>query len=100
MIRSFHYAAHGALVGRGDSRDGQLARWADAWYATMSATFLREYRTATAGTGLTPDAADGFAILLDALLLQKAVYELRYELSARPDWLPIPLRGIRDALGG
>jgi maltose alpha-D-glucosyltransferase/alpha-amylase len=100
MIRSFHYAAHGALVGRGDSRDGQLARWADAWYATMSATFLREYRTATAGTELTPDAADGFAILLDALLLQKAVYELRYELSARPDWLPIPLRGIRDALGG
>ena len=98
MIRSFHYAAHGALVGRGDSSTGQLARWADVWYATMAAAFLREYRAATAGTALTPEAGEGFVVLLDALLLQKAVYELRYELSARPDWLPIPLRGIRDAL--
>jgi maltose alpha-D-glucosyltransferase/alpha-amylase len=99
MIRSFHYAAHGALVGRGDPDRGQLARWADLWFATISVAFLRAYREATAGTGLLPTTEVAVAHLLDALLLQKAVYELRYELSARPDWLPIPMRGIRDALG-
>ena len=100
MIRSFHYAAHGALVGRGDPVAGDLAGWADAWYASVTRAFLHQYRVATAGTQLLPTDETHLAHLLDALLLQKAVYELSYELSSRPDWLPIPMRGIRDALGG
>jgi maltose alpha-D-glucosyltransferase/alpha-amylase len=100
MLRSFHYAAHGALIGRGDPATGELSRWADLWYASVAATFLRTYRAAVDGTELLPASEDGMEHLLDALLLQKAVYELQYELSARPDWLPIPIRGIRDALDG
>jgi maltose alpha-D-glucosyltransferase/alpha-amylase len=100
MIRSFHYAAHGALVGRGDPDTGHLAAWADVWYTSVAAAFLHEYRAATEGTQLLPGDETRLARLLDALILQKAIYELRYELSTRPDWLPIPMRGIRDALGG
>ena len=52
---------------------------------------------AAGGTGLLPDDDAATAILLDVLLLQKATYELRYELGARPDWVTIPLRGL-DAI--
>jgi len=97
MIRSLHYAAHGTLIERGDA-GGELSRWADAWYAETSVAYLRGYRTAIVGSGLMPEDENAAAILLDALVLGKAAYELRYELSARPDWLAIPLRGIASAL--
>jgi len=97
MIRSLHYAAHGTLIERGDAGD-ELARWADAWYAESAIAFLRGYRGAVLETDLLPEDEHAVAVLLDALVLGKAAYELRYELSARPDWLAIPLRGISGAL--
>ena len=47
---------------------------------------------------LVPADRDDLALLLDTSLLEKAIYELAYELNNRPDWVAIPLRGIRDLL--
>ena len=103
MIRSFHYAAFGALIER-NGRDGEAAtatlrRWSRFWYGWVAATFLRGYRDATAGAAFLPRDDESTAILLDALILAKASYELRYELNARPDWVGIPLAGIEELLG-
>ena len=98
MIRSLHYAAHGALVLRGDQERSELDRWAEAWYVEAAASFLRGYLAETEGTALLPATDAALAILLDVLLLQKASYELRYELGARPEWVGIPLRGLEAIL--
>ncbi len=98
MIRSLHYAAVGALVVRGEPQRSALDAWAEAWYVESAAAFLRGYFRETDATGILPRTDDARVILLDVLLLQKAAYELTYELSARPDWLTIPLRGIADIL--
>jgi maltose alpha-D-glucosyltransferase/alpha-amylase len=98
MMRSLHYAAVGALVVRGEPQRSSLDAWAEAWYVESAAAFLRGYFAETDGTGILPSTDDARIALLDVLLLQKAAYELTYELSARPDWLTIPLRGIADLL--
>jgi trehalose synthase-fused probable maltokinase len=98
MIRSLHYAAVGALVVQGERRRSALDAWAEAWYMESAAAFLRGYFLETDATGILPPTDEAREVLLDVLLLQKAAYELQYELSARPDWLTIPLRGIADIL--
>lgn len=98
MIRSLHYAAVGALVVQGEPQRSALDVWAEAWYVETAAAFLRGYFRETDDTGILPAADEDRETLLDVLLLQKAAYELQYELSARPDWLTIPLRGIADIL--
>jgi maltose alpha-D-glucosyltransferase/alpha-amylase len=114
MLRSFDYAAHselarqieGALVSRDDAP--ALAGWARWWQHWVSARFLAAYlerlgwRDGGDGGegGLLPPAADDLATLLDVYLLEKAIYELRYELNNRPDWVAIPLAGILELLGG
>jgi maltose alpha-D-glucosyltransferase/alpha-amylase len=102
MIRSFHYAAYGSLllaeIGasiRGEDAEA-LVPWVRFWYRWVSAAFLDGYQGATDGAAFLPaDPADR-AVLLDAFLIQKACYELVYELNNRPDWVAIPLRGIID----
>jgi maltose alpha-D-glucosyltransferase/alpha-amylase len=54
----------------------------------------------TAGRAFLPSADEDWAVLLDALLLQKAFYEVDYELNNRPDWLMTPLEGIAAILSG
>ncbi|HEY3247746.1 MAG TPA: maltose alpha-D-glucosyltransferase [bacterium] len=106
MIRSFHYAAYTALVAversglaRGETL-AALERWAEFWSLWTSATFLRSYLL-TAGTApFIPGSRRELTALLDALLLEKAVYELGYELNHRPAWVPIPLRGITQLMRG
>ncbi len=104
MIRSFQYAAQGALFDpsiRQDVRSQDAAAlepWLAWWSSAVAESFLRGYRAAAADAVFVPETDAEFARLLDAFLLEKAVYELGYELNNRPDWLPIPLRGIRDLL--
>jgi maltose alpha-D-glucosyltransferase / alpha-amylase len=104
MIRSFHYAASGALLrlteaGAIPPADAlRLDGWAQHWYVWVAAAFLAGYRTAVAGADFLPGDPDEWAILLDALLLQKAFYELSYELNNRPEWVSIPLQGIVSLL--
>jgi maltose alpha-D-glucosyltransferase / alpha-amylase len=106
MLRSFDYAARYALAvhvddaapATGDPGRGPLEQRARSWYWWVSATFLREYlRAAEDGQSLLPQGEE-LPLLLDALLLEKAVYELGYELGDRPEWIEIPLRGILELL--
>ena len=50
---------------------------------------------ASAPIPLVPDDPDRFTLALDLYIVEKAVYEVRYELDNRPDWLHIPLGGLR-----
>jgi trehalose synthase-fused probable maltokinase len=102
MLRSFSYAAHAALFERAQDRvevAAALDPWARAWHTFVSAAFLRAYRTAAAGAPFAPADAGTFERLLDVLLLDKALYELLYELNNRPAWLRIPIWSILALLG-
>jgi maltose alpha-D-glucosyltransferase/alpha-amylase len=100
MLRSFHYAAASALIdGRVRPGDADaLAPWADVWWYWVSRSFLDAYRAAAAPSGLLPRSVQETRLLLDCYQIEKALYELAYELNHRPAWLRIPLRGIRSLL--
>jgi len=104
LLRSFHYAAYFALFARdrgGPVRPEDIATlepWARIWYIWVSATFLKAYLDSTSGVPFLPEARDELEVMLDASLLEKAIYELGYELNNRPDWVRIPLVGILDLL--
>ena len=100
MLRSFSYAAFSGLdryltddAGAADD-DGRLSAWSVCWRNSVSAEFLRVYRqTLAVKPELLPSPPQAQR-LLDAYLLEKALYELLYELDNRPAWLQIPLAGI------
>jgi maltose alpha-D-glucosyltransferase/alpha-amylase len=100
MLRSFDYAIHAArreLTARAVVAPGEteaLGRWGRLWYLESAAAFLRAYLETTRGTGIVPADEGHLRLLLDVYLLDKAVYELRYELGHRPGWARIPLHGI------
>jgi len=100
MIRSFEYVAAYA-VRHGPMRTEDvpaLLPWAGLWRRWASASFLRGYFDAAGDAPYLPKGQDSFAAMLDFYLLDKAIYELRYELNNRPDWVGIPLEGIRRRL--
>ena len=104
MIRSFHYATHAALRAQTSviSRPEDLPvlkEWAQAWYYWVSATFLKSYLELMADTPILPQNRENMQVLLDAYLLDKAIYEVNYELNNRPDWVGLPLEGILQVLG-
>jgi maltose alpha-D-glucosyltransferase / alpha-amylase len=100
MMRSFQYAAYSALWQPAMRSEDVpfLERWADLWYRQMSSIFLQSYLKTTAGAIFVPQNADDLQVLLEAYLLDKAVYEIGYELNNRPDWVVIPIRGIKHIL--
>jgi trehalose synthase-fused probable maltokinase len=104
MLRSFHYAAFTAFLRRAEGADGPksaaLECWARHWQASASAAFLKAYLSAARGAAFLPHEPAEIETLLRAFLLDKAVYELGYELNNRPDWVKIPLQGIQDVVGG
>ncbi len=102
MIRSFHYAAHGPILTKAGKQGADvdyLQHWADLWYFYVSGTFLNAYIQEVDGADFVPQDKEDFALLLQTFLLEKAVYEMGYELNNRPDWLMIPARGIEQLLG-
>jgi maltose alpha-D-glucosyltransferase/alpha-amylase len=99
MIRSFHYAAHSAVLGQSSpmpktEESPTLDRWAEFWYTWVSASFLKSYLSGMEQTRLLPSDPEQLKIILDAYLLEKVIYEIGYELNNRPDWLKVPLEGI------
>ena len=103
MLRSFHYAAHTALgqARRSDGADDVLlAPWAERWAQEIGDLFLGSYLATASGAPFLPQHPDTLTLLLEACLLEKATYEVCYELNNRPDWAHIPLRGIARILDG
>ena len=100
MMRSFQYAAYSALWQPAMRTEDVpfLERWADLWYRQMSSVFLQSYLETTTGADLRPAKHEDLQVLLEAYLLDKAVYEIGYELNNRPDWVVIPIRGIKHIL--
>ena len=102
MIRSFSYAAYSGLdrspaTGADSTHSRRIdnpTAWAVFWQNSVSASFLDVYReTMAVNPALLPSPTQSQAMLA-AYLLEKALYELLYELNNRPDWLHIPLAGI------
>lgn len=97
MVRSYSYAAYAGLFAAcGDdealaARLDPVARW---WQAEAGRAFVEAYRTAVGPAPFVPAGDGEFRTLLEAFVVEKATYELRYELNHRPGWLRIPLRGI------
>jgi maltose alpha-D-glucosyltransferase/alpha-amylase len=101
MMRSFQYAAYSALWQPAMRPEDIpfLERWADLWYRQMSSVFLQSYLKTTKGASFIPSREADLQVLLEAYLLDKAVYEVGYELNNRPGWVVIPIRGIKHILG-
>ena len=97
MLRSFSYAA---LTGLGAATQvrpddfNRLSPWADVWETWVSAAFLRSYLAIAREQPFMPSHPDDVDVLLQAFVLDKALYELGYELNNRPDWVHIPLTGL------
>ena len=90
MLRSFAYASSASRI----LRDAPVP---DAWEGAARERFLDGYFTEV-DAGLLPASEAGIRQLLAIFELEKAVYELRYELNNRPDWVPIPVSGIARLL--
>jgi maltose alpha-D-glucosyltransferase / alpha-amylase len=101
MLRSFEYAGWSALHKLAD-RDSEgyqrLLPHADAWRQLVQLTFLENYQEAIAGCASYPADPAEVDRLLGLFLLDKVLYEIRYEAANRPAWLRIPLSGLAAIL--
>jgi maltose alpha-D-glucosyltransferase / alpha-amylase len=104
MLRSFHYASNvaaftdqmGGLIREEDV--AHLEPWVRYWYGWVAAMYLKGYLGIVEGSTVVPSKSTDLHLLLDVHLLEKAVYELSYELNNRPRWVGIPLQGIYDLI--
>jgi trehalose synthase-fused probable maltokinase len=99
MLRSFQYAAWAPVLGRPTEEEVDLRPWAEAWARFVGAAFLGSYLEAAQGLGNLLSERDSVEALLEVHLLEKALYEVRYELASRPGWVRIPLAGLLALIG-
>ena len=98
MLRSFSYAAHAALLRReagAPNPEGGVKALAD-WEREAVHYFLEGYGKAVKGLASVPADPASFKATLDLFLIEKALYELRYEIANRPELGRIPLRGLLE----
>lgn len=103
MLRSFHYAAATGLtewVDVGEEPDAELVALADAWDQRSRAAFLAGYASVEGIDALLPSDPEARLAVLSAFELDKAVYEVGYELGYRPEQASIPLSGIDRLIRG
>jgi maltose alpha-D-glucosyltransferase / alpha-amylase len=101
MVRSYSYAAYAALFAfttHAPADFDLLEGWADAWQYWTAEAFLDGY-LATASNAVFLPRGRAWTTLFSALTLDKALYELEYEMNHRPDWVRIPLLGIERLIG-
>lgn len=104
MIQSFYYVSHVAL--RNEVETGLIRpenrqlmqQWAQFFHAWASLAFIKQYLATAEGAAFLPNTYQELQVLLDAYLLEKAVYELGYELTYRPGWVDIPLQRVIELL--
>jgi maltose alpha-D-glucosyltransferase / alpha-amylase len=102
MLRSFHYAAYSRLFSGevGPDDPSVLEPWVLFWYRWVSAAYLAGYFL-MAGPGeprILPERFEESGLLLETFLLEKAVYEIGYELDHRPEWVKLPVQGLVQLL--
>ncbi len=99
ILRSLDYAAKTVTARHDEPGDSELVRsFCAAWSEWIGASFLKGYLSDPGVRQYLPSSNEGIAHLLNGCLLEKALYEVRYELGNRPDWLHVPLRGIFELL--
>ncbi|HEX8311404.1 MAG TPA: putative maltokinase, partial [Chthoniobacteraceae bacterium] len=98
MLRSFHYASHVALSRQRPEDAATLKPWGNSWSKAICAAFLTAYSETTAGASFIPQDPAEFDLLLEAFILDKAIYEVGYELTYRPDWAGVPLTAVCELL--
>lgn len=100
MVRSFHYAAIGQLLlnPKFNNQQQLLSNWGGWWFRQIRSSYLNGYMSIAEGASFVPDTNTEREELLDFFVLEKAIYEVAYELNSRPEWLPIPLKGMLFAL--
>jgi maltose alpha-D-glucosyltransferase/alpha-amylase len=104
LVRSLDYAGRNAvdtavargLVGEGDIAQLDAAR--DEWTSAMSATMIDRYLRTIEPAQLVPTDRDDAQLLLDVYILQKGLYEIRYELANRPHWVQWPLDAVAEMI--
>ncbi|MGI8649316.1 MAG: maltose alpha-D-glucosyltransferase [Rubrobacter sp.] len=95
MLRSFDYAAKTALNDNPEEAE-ELTRWTEEWLKRTRQAFLEGY--GEGAEAVSPDEESSRRITA-LFVIEKALYEIRYELDNRPDWVTIPVKGILDLLG-
>jgi predicted trehalose synthase len=84
----------------GGGAGAAASAWHDEWYRVASAVFLGSYLRGLEGASLLPEAGAELQAMLQFHLLEKCIYELRYELDNRPDWVLLPLEGLAELASG
>ena len=110
MLRSFHRAAFGTLDERlsagalGERDFGSMEPWARLWQICASRAFLNEYLAVADGSPFVPSSRNELAVMLEALILERALYELGRELGresgGQPNWAGIALHSVEQIIGG
>jgi maltose alpha-D-glucosyltransferase / alpha-amylase len=109
MLRSFHRAAFGALADQvrtgalGERDFNSMEQWALLWQTWTSRAFLKEYLAVADGAPFVPQSRDELRVMLEALILERALYELGRELGresgTQPQWAGIALHSIEQIVG-
>lgn len=101
MIRSYHYAVSAKLFGSSETEGidpAHLQRVSERWYNLIRDTYMDAYLETVGNPHPLYKNSNEVNFLLLVYLLEKAVYELGYEISYRPAWVKIPLKGIMDVI--
>lgn len=94
MLRSFDYAMEAAIQQQSPQDVETLKPWLRLWAQEVGRAFLKGYFEALGDVRLHPREGDDFATLLNVFLLEKATYEISYELAFRPTMVSIPLHAV------
>ena len=102
MVRSYDYAAHAACaaaIERGVGNEELLSHLAEVFQSWATHRFVGAYLEAMQDSDTLPTDPDDVVLLLDMAIIQKAAYEVRYEIGHRPDWVMIPFSAMERLSG-
>jgi len=101
LFRSFHYAIYSTIFNHLDEyskNQEELFEYGELLYRYLIGIFMETYIDTTQSANLNLGYHQERIFILKYCLLEKAIYELGYELNSRPRWTVIPLKGIANIL--
>ncbi len=101
MIRSIHYAIYmGYFDITSEQKEDKklLAPWVESWYKNVCNQFITAYIESSDNAAYIPEMREEIEGLINIYIIEKAVYEIGYEMNNRPDWSVIPLRGLIEII--